>query len=246
MGRVSGPLDDAVELRPLGGRMSAQSLADLALASGSHADGHLYFTERAGVELRGVGLGADAGLDEAITAAGLQPLPTHTVMVSPFSGRVGGQADLWPVAEDLDVLLRDADLADHLVVVLDDGRGDLVDLEQDLGVMAVDPDSAQVRVGSDHWGEVIDLIDLPQVLLDLATKERPAGPHHARDLRTQVTSLPAPYGVLHQTNGRRMEHVAIPGGDLTHDLATQVLARAGQDVVITPWRSLLLVDLEDA
>jgi precorrin-3B synthase len=40
--------------------------------------------------------------------------------------------------------------------------------------------------------------------------------------------------------------VQVPEGDLTHELATQVLARAGRDVVVTPWRSLLLPDLEEA
>ena len=241
---MSGPLDDILELRPVGGRLSAQALSDLALAAGAHADGHLHLTDRAGLELRGVGIGADEELLEAIRSAGLRTQPSHTILVSAFTGRVGGQADLWPVAEELDELLKDANLARDVVVVLDDGRGDLVDTPQDLGVMAVDPDSAQVRVGSDHWGEVLELIELPQVLHDLATRERPVGQQHARDLRTQVRSLPAPHGIIWQDDGRRLEHVKVPGGDLTHDLATQVLARARQDVIVTPWRSLLLVDLE--
>ena len=36
-----------------------------------------------------------------------------------------------------------------------------------------------------------------------------------------------------------------PDGRLTPALAGEVLARAGTEVVVTPWRSLLLPDLED-
>jgi precorrin-3B synthase len=133
--------------------------------------------------------------------------------------------------------------------------------------MAVDADAAQIRVGSEHWGEVVELDAVPEVLLDQARRflevrgdgddalwhveeledggAELLGFHHARDLRTQVASLPAPYGIIAQDDGRSLEHVEVPDGDLTHDLATQVLARAGQEVVVTPWRSLLLPDLED-
>jgi precorrin-3B synthase len=265
-----------VRLRLIGGARSAQALADLAIIAGDHADGHLYLTKRANIQLRGI-KHADGCVPEefvdAIKAAGLLPSPSHelvrNIMVSPLSGRIGGQADLRPVAQRLDEQLCDipefANLAGRFLFVLDDGRGDLVDRSLDLGVMAVDADAAQIRVGTEHWGEVVDLDAVPEVLLDLAGRflevrgdgedalwhvdELPdrggdlLGLNHARDLRTQVASLPAPYDVMTQDDGRTVEHVAVPEGDLTHDLATQVLARAGRDVVVTPWRSLLLPDL---
>ena len=152
--------------------------------------------------------------------------------------------------------------------MLDDGRGDLVDRSLDVGVMAVDAGAAQIRVGTHHWGEVVELDAVPEVLLDIARRfldvrgdgddalwhvdELPDGGsdllglNHARDLRTQVASLPAPFGLIAQDDGRSVEHVAVPDGDLTHDLATQVLARAGRDIIVTPWRSLLLPDLDEA
>lgn len=244
---------DTIVLRLVGGALSTQSLADLALIAGEHADGHLYLTDRAGIELRGLTPDGSEGLVDAIKAAGLLPSPSHelvrNIMVSPFSGRVGGQADLRPVATQLDEQLCDdpdlADLGETFLFVLDDGRGDLVDVDLDVGVMAVDEGAAQVRVGAEQWGEVIELDAVPGVLLDLARPDTPTlALNHARDLRTQVASLPAPYGLITQDDGLRLEHVEIPHGDLTHDLATQVLARAGQDVVVTPWHSLLLVDLE--
>ena len=298
MGRVTGPsarhhadrcpgvlrpwiADDGalVRIRLIGGAITAQALADLAIIAGEHADGHLHLTKRANVQLRGIkheeGQVPEAFVD-AITKAGLLPSPAHelvrNIMVSPLSGRVGGQADLRPVGARLDELLCDdpvfADLAGRFLFVLDDGRGDLVDRSLDLGVMAVDADAAQIRVGSQHWGDVVELDAVPEVLLDLTRRfldvrgdgddalwhvdELPDGGadllglNHARDLRTQVASLPAPFGVIAQNDGRSVEHVEVPEGDLTHELATQVLARAGRDVVITPWRSLLLFDLEEA
>jgi precorrin-3B synthase len=266
-----------VRIRLIGGAISAQALADLAVIAGEHADGHLYLTKRANIQLRGIkhddGCVPEAFV-EAITAAGLLPSPTHelvrNIMVSPLSGRVGGQADLRPVATRLDEQLCDdpalAHLAGRFLFVLDDGRGDLVDRGLDLGVMAVDAGAAQIRVGSQHWGQVVELDGVPEVLLDLArgfldvrgegddalwhVDELPDGGadllglNHARDLRTQVTSLPAPFGVIAQDDGLSVEHVAVPEGDLTHELAVQLLARAGRDVVVTPWRSLLLPDLD--
>ncbi|MGI9085723.1 MAG: nitrite reductase [Aeromicrobium sp.] len=265
-----------VRLRLVGGLLSTQALADLAIIAGDHANGHLYLTRRANVQLRGIEHVDGCVSDElvaAITKAGLLPSPTHelvrNIMVSPLSGLVGGQADLRPVAARLDELLCDdedlAGLSARFLFVLDDGRGDLVDRSLDLGVMAVDPHAAQIRVGSEHWGDVVELDAVPEVILALARRfvdlrgegddalwhvdelhdggAALLGIHHARDLRTQVASLPSPHGLIAQDDGRSVEHVEVPDGDLTHELATQVLARAGRDVVVAPWRSLLLPDL---
>ncbi|MGH3473516.1 MAG: nitrite reductase [Aeromicrobium sp.] len=265
-----------VRIRLVGGAITSQALSDLSVIAGDYADGHLYLTKRANIQLRGI-KHVDGSVPEefveAITAAGLLPSPTHelvrNIMVSPLSGRVGGQADLRPVAIRLDEQLCDdpefANLAGRFLFVLDDGRGDLVDRSLDLGVMAVDAGAAQIRVGSQHWGDVVELDGVPEVLLDLArqflevrgegddalwhVEELPDGGadllglNYARDLRTQVASLPAPYGVIAQVDGLSVEHVEIPEGDLTHDLTVQTLARAGRDVVVTPWRSMLLPDL---
>jgi precorrin-3B synthase len=267
-----------VRIRLIGGHIPAHTLSELGNISSTYADGHLYLTKRANIQLRGI-KDVDGSVPEefveAVTAAGLLPAPTHelvrNIMVSPLSGRIGGQADLRPVAYRLDELLCDdpvfATLAGRFLFVLDDGRGDLVDRGLDLGVMAVDSSAAQIRVGSQHWGEVVELDAVPEVLLDLARKflevrgegddalwhvdelpDRGAdllGLNHARDLRTQVASLPAPFGLIAQDDGLSVEHVDVPDGDLTHELAAQVLAKAGRDIVVTPWRSLLLPDLEE-
>ncbi len=68
------------------------------------------------------------------------------------------------------------------------------------------------------------------------------GAHFARDARTQVVSLPVPHGIIETDDGRRIEHLAVPGGVLDRALVDQVLGRAGTEVVVTPWRSLLIPD----
>jgi precorrin-3B synthase len=262
-----------VRLRLIGGALTAQMLTDLMAISAEWADGTVLLTKRANLQLRGLAVTegcVDPGFVDAVTAAGFLPSPTHelvrNMMVSPLSGRLGGRADLFPVARQLDeALCADpafAGLSARFLFVFDDGRGDLIDRALDLGAMAVDAEHAQIRIGSHGWGEVVELEAVPDVLLDLARRfvhARGDGPdapwhvdeleeslvdaNHARDLRTQVTSLPLPAGAFTQDDGRAAELIEVPDGILTHDLSTQVLARTERDLIVTPWRSLLLVDL---
>lgn len=263
-----------VRLRLVGGELTAQMLTDLMAIAAEWADGTVLLTKRANLQLRGLahdGGCVRPGFVDAITGAGFLPAPTHelvrNLMVSPLSGRLGGRANLFPIARALDEGLCDdptfAGLSARFLFVFDDGRGDLVDRTLDLGAMAVDADHAQVRIGSAGWGEVVELDVLPEVLLDLAARfvrARGDGPdapwhvdelaeplteiHHARDLRTQVTSPWPPAGTIRQDDGREAEIVEVPDGVLAHDLATQVLARAARHLIVTPWRSLVLPDLE--
>ena len=84
----------------------------------------------------------------------------RNIMVSPLSGRRGGRTNLRSVADDLDHLIRaDARLAElpgRFLFVLDDGRGDLHDQKVDLGLVALDAYTAQLRVGAEY-GEVVAL-----------------------------------------------------------------------------------------
>ncbi len=269
-----------VRLRLVGGQLTSQMLTDLMAISARWADGTVFLTKRANLQLRGIGhLEQDDGsrclpaeFVDAVSEAGFLPAPTHelvrNIMVSPLSGRVDGRADLFPVARQLDeALCADplfAGLSARFLFVLDDGRGDLVDRTLDVGAMAVDAENAQIRIGSQGWGEVVELDAVPEILLDLAGRfvrargEEPEAAwhvdeldsplveiHHARDLRTQVASLRPPFGTVLQDDGRTAEVVDVPDGMLTHDLATRVLAQAGSDLIVTPWRSLVLPDLKD-
>jgi precorrin-3B synthase len=266
-----------VRLRLVGGELTSQMLTDLMAVAARWADGTVFLTKRANLQLRGIDHVKQDGTScvppefvDAITEAGFLPSPTHelvrNIMVSPLSGRVDGRADLFPIARQLDEALCAeplfAGLSARFLFVLDDGRGDLVDRTLDVGAMAVDGENAQIRIGSDGWGEVVELDAVPEILLDLAGRfvrargEEPhaawhvdelSSPlveiHHARDLRTQVTTPFRPRGVLTQRDGRTAEVVEVPDGVLTHDLATRILAQAGSELIVTPWRSLVLPDL---
>jgi precorrin-3B synthase len=264
-----------VRLRLVGGRLAPSALARLLDVAERHGDGTIALTRRANLQVRGLPAEAGAlpdGVVAALAATGLVPSRSHelvrNLMVSPLSGRSGGRADLRPVADRFDALLRaDADLADlsaRFLVVLDDGRGDLVDRTLDLGAVAVDADHAQVRAGR-HWGEVVPLDVLPDVLGALAHRFRRMRPDvgtwhvddlpdhgaavvgdlHARDLRTQVRALPLPPGPGRQDDGRWFDHVPVADGLLRRPDVEAVLARAGDELVVTPHRSLLLPDLPD-
>lgn len=192
-----------VRLRLIGGRLPTAALAALTEIAAEHADGHLYLTKRANVQLRALahedGCVSPAFV-EAVTAAGLLPSATHelvrNVMVSPLSGRRGGQADLRAVADRYDELVRAdpelAALSARFLVVLDDGRGDLVDRSLDLGAMAVSATEAQLRAGTRGWGEVVAIDELPETLVALAHRflavNRDGGvPGHGRQMAPRGT-----------------------------------------------------------
>jgi precorrin-3B synthase len=261
-----------VRLRLVGGALPAATLAGLVDLAAEHGDGELHLTKRANLQLRGVphtgGRVPDA-FAERVRALGLLPSVSHelvrNVMVSPLTGRHGGRADLRPVASRLDrLLLGDpacAGLAGRFLFLLDDGRGDLVDRASDLAAVALDGDTVQLRAGADQWGPVVAVTEAAEALHALTSRFlalRDPGPtgawhvdelgtpllHGTRDERARVTSGAPAYGEHRQEDGRVVEHVDVPDGVLHPHLAREVLARAGGEVVVTPWRSLLLPDLE--
>lgn len=261
-----------VRLRLVGGSLAPAALGRLVTAAGEFGDGNVYLTKRANVQLRGIPH-RDGRLPEGLLTrvrdAGLLPSETHelvrNVMVSPLTGRVGGRTDLRPVAVALDRLLLAepscAGLPGRFLFVLDDGRGDLVDRASDLAAVALDARTVQVRAGRDQWGPAVAVDEVADALLSLTMRflaargEGTTAAWHvdeldapllgcARDTRTRVTCGRPSYGRHRQVDGREAEHVPVPDGNLTPELAERVLARAGDEVVVTPWRSLLLPDLE--
>lgn len=264
-----------VRLRLVGGRTTIPQLRELAEIARIYSDSFLALTRRANLQIRG--LDHDDGrlrpdLVAAVEATGLLPSPSHelvrNIMVSPMSGILGGRADLQPAAARYDELLRAdpelADLSGRFLVVLDDGRGDVLGRSLDLGAVAVDAEHAQLRAG-ESWGEVVPIDELPEALITLAHRFRrlrgdqvgiwhvaelpddgaevlPV--HHARDLRTQVTSLPLRLSRLAQPDGREVLHTPTSGGELTEEDLYHLAEEGAHDVVVTPWRSLVLPDLE--
>ncbi|HRK47514.1 MAG TPA: nitrite reductase, partial [Nocardioides sp.] len=174
------PADDGalIRLRPVGGRMSTQALLDLVAVAERYGDGRVHITSRANLQLRALPLDDGRVPDEvvaAVEATGLLPSRSHelvrNIMASPQTGIAGGRANLAPVAAQLDRLLcadpRLAELPGRFLFVLDD-RGDLLDRALDLGVVAINGASGQLRIGSDAWGAVLPLARVPRALVHLA------------------------------------------------------------------------------
>ena len=196
-----------VRLRVPGGRVSPASLAALhGVAARYGDDDNVHVTTRANLQLRALPIGSDGQLPgevvSAIAATGLLPDPGHelvrNVLVSPLTGlgellggQAGGRADLRPVTDALDAgLLADpllGGLPGRFLFVLDDGRGDLLERSCDLGLVVLDSDTGQLRVG-DHWGEVLPLAGGAERLVELArafVRARGTGPDapwHVREL----------------------------------------------------------------
>lgn len=261
------PADDGalVRVRLAGGALTAVALRGLAAVAASYGDGDLHLTTRANLQLRGLPLtdGAlPAEVVAAIEATGLLPSRAHdlarNLLVSPLTGLRGGRADLRPVAAALDAgLLADPALAalpGRFLVVLDDGRGDVLD-QGDLALVALDATTGQLRHGATGWGETVPLPDAPHALLDLARRflavrgDAVTAAWHVdelsapladtvapRDPRTRVRADPPPYGPW---------HVEAPDGVLSPDLVRR-LAEHGSDLVVTPWRSVVVTDLLSA
>jgi precorrin-3B synthase len=198
-----------VRIRLMGGRLPTAALRRLAEVSRDHADGRIYLTGRANLQLRGMAADGSQLTGAAVTAlesTGLIPTRTHelvrNVLASPQTGLAGGRADLRPVVTRLDTLLwtnpRLGLLPGRFLFTLDDGRGDLLDRltgagkrGTDLGCVALGDDVAQLRIG-DQWGDVAALADIADRLAALALQfldargTGPDAPWHIRELASPL------------------------------------------------------------
>ncbi len=264
------PADDGalVRIRVPGGRLRAASLMALAAVAEEYGDARVHVTGRANLQLRGLPLSHGVLPERVVTAieaTGLLPSRAHdlarNVLTSPLTGLVGGRADLRPVTAALDALLLSepalAALPGRFLFTLDDGRGDLADRHRDLGLVALDSETGQLRVGA-GWGRVIALADAPTALVGYALlflDRRGTGPTaawHVDDLarplaarespgmagRPGIPSPPAlPYGPVADLPS--LTHFAV--GEDGIDPATAVAwAARTPEVVITPWHGVLV------
>ncbi|MFT4299793.1 MAG: nitrite reductase [Aeromicrobium sp.] len=251
-----------VRLRLIGGRVQVSRLRRLIEVAERFGDGRVHVTSRANLQVRGFP-GRDGLLDEAALSAlehtGLLPTRTHelvrNVMLSPQSGLAGGKADLRDVADELDRLLC-ADpalgtLPGRFLFVLDDGRGDVAHRSCDLGLVALDEQIGQLRIG-EGWGETVPLGAAAGRLADLASaflRARGAGDSAAwhvnelaeplaepldADPRIPPRAEPLPFGEV--PGGR---HVATPEAGIDRDVVAS-LAAGSNELIITPWRGVLI------
>ena len=173
----------------------------------------------------------------------------------------GGRADLRPVASALDTALcsvpRRAELPGRFLFVLDDGRGDLISHPCDLGLVALDEHVAQLRLGQ-HWGPLVPLDEAPAALLRFADEfldrrgEGPTAPWHVSELPDPLAepsppdpglpppTPPLPYGTVPGCG----LHVRVTDRGLdrstVEDLAERATAAGHGELVVTPWRGVLV------
>lgn len=146
---------DLLRVRLPGGRLSAPQLGALADISEQHADGRLWMTSRANVQLRGIDSDIAPTVAAMLERGGLLPSRSHdlvrNILCSPLTGRSGGLADLTECLGALDrALCADAGLAalpGKFLFALDDGRGDLAATSADVAARMVSARSAEVVVG---------------------------------------------------------------------------------------------------
>lgn len=257
------PADDGalVRLRVPGGHLARTTLLALLDVAEQHGDGRVHLTKRANLQLRALPLvdgAVPAEVVEAIRATGLLPHPDHelvrNVLVSPLTGLHGGRADLRPVTAELDERICAtpslARLPGRFLLVLDDGRGDLVERSCDLGLVALSADEVQLRIGSSGWGPVVPLAEAAARLTGLArafqqvrgdgddaawhVDELPVPPEpHDPDPRLPAASKPPAYGEV----APGVTHLAVEGGACERKFSLTL----PDELVITPWKSLVAV-----
>ncbi|MFC9962982.1 precorrin-3B synthase [Nocardia ignorata] len=266
---ADGPL---ARIRVPGGRLESGQVQVLAEAAHDLGNGSLELTSRGNVQLRRV---RDANeLAARLATAGLLPSRTHervrNIVASPLSGRVGGFADVHGLATDLDVGLQaDAALADlpgRVLFTLDDGRGDVSTLRGDIGIQAVGDEFALLLVGTDTGIRVTPdeavtvMLDAARGFLDLRAEsgqwrlhEIPGGVEKVTETLDRsptgarlefVATHDIPIGWLEQDNGLIALGAGVPLGTLPARVA-EFLAAVERPVFLTPWRSVVLPDLEE-
>ena len=251
-----------------GGMITAPQLEALALAATQWASPAMELTSRGNIQIRAV-TDTDAVAD-ALTASGLLPSGTHervrNIVASPLAGRVGRSADIRGMVAELDHAIRAqpalAALPGRFLFGLDDGRGDISGLGADAGIHMVDDSAALLLAGRDTGVRLA----IPDAVASLVTVADRFAESRGKCWRIseldnpgmlladfEVTAEPGatwepvtsgPIGWIEQDDGRVALGAAVPLGVLNARVA-EYLAAINAPMVITPWRSVLVFDLDE-
>ena len=260
---------ELARLRLPGGMISAAQLEAVALAATDFGNSMLELTSRGNLQIRGVR--DTAAVAARLAAAGLLPSPTHervrNIVASPLSGRSGGIWDVRGLVAALDSAVQHdpglSRLPGRFLFGIDDGRGDVSGLGADAGVHALDASTAALLLAGRDSGvrltvaEVIpellavadrfltvrgkrwrvEELDDPAVLLGPLTATAPPG-------GSWPTSTRPPVGWIEQNDGRVTLGAGVPLGVLDAETA-RYLAAVDAPMALTPWRSVLVFDLDE-
>jgi len=252
-----------------GGMIAPAQLEALAHAASEWGSPAMELTSRASIQIRA--LRDTARLAEVVAGVGLLPSETHervrNIVASPLSGRAGGKADIRGIVTQLDSAIQHepelAVLPGRFLFGIDDGRGDISGLRTDVGVHVLGESAALLLAGRDTGvrlamsGAVPALVEIAAQFaqsrgnawriaeLDDPTRllgdRRPTTP--AGETWPPVTRPPV--GWIPQDDGRVTLGAAAPLGVLQSRVA-EYLAAINAPMAITPWRSVLVFDLDES
>jgi precorrin-3B synthase len=252
-----------------GGMISSAQLEALANAATRFGSPAMELTSRGNIQLRAIT--DTAAVAEIAAAAGLLPSRTHervrNIVASPLSGRLGGRTDSRGLVTELDEAIQSepalAELPGRFMFGVDDGRGDISGLAADAGAHFLSESNAALLLAGRDTGVRLDRPDVVPALVAVATKfaatrgktwrvaeltdvapllEQSTPSAEPRATWPPVTR--APVGWLQQDDGRIALGAAVPLGVLRARVA-EFLAAIGAPMAITPWRSLLVFDLDE-
>jgi precorrin-3B synthase len=243
-----------------GGNLTAGQLVALAHASATFGSAVLELTGRGNLQIPGV---TDAeALAAAVAEVGLLPSSTCSIVASPLSGRVGGIADVRGWVTDLDAAIRAepvlAQLPDRFLFSVDDGRDDMSALGADIGAHVLDDHVALMLDGRDTGvrltaREVVDtliavavrFVDVRGNGLRVSDLADPSQLWPGAELGDGIRTVTRPpVGWIEQDDGRVALGAAVPSGVLPARVA-EYLAAIEAPLVVTPWRSILVCDLDE-
>jgi precorrin-3B synthase len=252
-----------------GGVISAEQLEALAHAATRFGSPAMELTSRGNIQLRAIT--DTTAVAEIVAAAGLLPSQTHervrNIIASPLSGRAGGTTDIRRLVTELDEAIQSepmlAELPGRFMFGVDDGRADISGLAPDAGAHFVDEATPALLLAGRDTGVRLNRPDVVPALVAVAirfaatrgkswrvaelTDTAPLLDQFAPTAAPGSTWPPVvrpPVGWLPQDDGRIALGAAMPLGVLQARVA-EYIAAIGAPLVITPWRSALVCDLDE-
>ena len=226
-------------------------------------------TSRGNIQVRAIT--DTAAVAEMLATAGMLPSQTHervrNIVASPLSGRAGGTTDIRGLITELDDAIQSepalAELPGRFMFGVDDGRADISGLAADVGAHFLDEATAALLLAGRDTGVRLTRPDVVPAFIAIATRfaatrgtawrmAELADPARLLDHFTASATpgatwppvVRSPVGWLPQDDGRVVLGAAVPLGVLQARVA-EYLAAIGAPLVITPWRSVLVCDLDE-
>jgi precorrin-3B synthase len=233
-------------IRLPGGAVTSHQLHAIADMAHELGDGNVHLTSRGNLQLRGLDR-TDPSLVVRLEAAGLLPSRTHervrNILATPLAGLP---------AADLDRALCArpalAALPGRFLFALDDGRGDVAAEEPDVCWQAGRVLLAGEDAGAADADPVAALITAAEAFLAVRStewrmRELPASARSAVAQLCQQGHLHGGFGPEGGLAGRTPGHLTVAPllGELSA-AAMHALADAAPQAVVTPWRTVMLVE----